>query len=65
MLWISLLQVSMERISPALGGLTQSPILGPAWTDGKQVAQALIEPAKDMVQLFDALTPYVPMLVVS
>ncbi|KAE9390092.1 hypothetical protein BT96DRAFT_1024724 [Gymnopus androsaceus JB14] len=52
---------NLKAASDALSTFTASPV----WTDGVQVAQVLIEPAKDMVQLFDALTPYVPMLVVA
>ncbi|KAJ4474320.1 hypothetical protein J3R30DRAFT_658808 [Lentinula aciculospora] len=37
----------------------------PVWTDGKEVAQSLLEPAKDVAQLFDALAPLVPMFVIA
>ncbi|KAF9062992.1 hypothetical protein BDP27DRAFT_1335820 [Rhodocollybia butyracea] len=37
----------------------------PVWDEGKEMAQTLLEPAKDVVQLFDALTPFVPMLIVA
>lgn len=40
-------------------------VSGPVWTEGKEIAETLLEPAKDVVQLFDALTPLVPMFIVS
>ncbi|KAJ3794822.1 hypothetical protein GGU11DRAFT_272737 [Lentinula aff. detonsa] len=51
----------LKEAEEALDQFTASPV----WTEGKVIAQTLLEPAKDVVQLFDALTPLVPMFIVA
>ncbi|KAF5391048.1 hypothetical protein D9757_003997 [Collybiopsis confluens] len=51
----------LKAAEEALDAFTASPV----WTEGKDIAETLIEPAKDMVEIFDIITPYVPMLIVA
>ncbi|KAF8823432.1 hypothetical protein HHX47_DHR10000066 [Lentinula edodes] len=51
----------LKEAEEALDQFTASPV----WTEGKEIAETLLEPAKDVVQLFDALTPLVPMFIIA
>ncbi|KAJ3828644.1 hypothetical protein F5880DRAFT_839222 [Lentinula raphanica] len=51
----------LKQAEEALDQFTASPV----WTEGKEIAQTLLEPAKDVVQIFDALAPFVPALIVA
>ncbi|KIK57380.1 hypothetical protein GYMLUDRAFT_247024 [Collybiopsis luxurians FD-317 M1] len=51
----------LKEAEEALGAFTSSEF----FTEGKDIAETLLEPAKDMIEILDGLTPYLPMLIVA
>ncbi|THU98638.1 hypothetical protein K435DRAFT_838050 [Dendrothele bispora CBS 962.96] len=51
----------MAEATEMLHGITASP----AWAEGKEIAETMLEPAKDVMVILDAAAAYIPMLLAA